>query len=89
MFEEYTYDYFMAQAKTLGDQLGVDTRIGSVYMDMAAGHCIRAAFFFANLQELFTMFALDTCYADVLDDKAEEWGLTRHPASSSGVCGWQ
>lgn len=83
MFEEYTYDYFMAQAKTLGDQLGVDTRIGSVYMDMAAGHCIRAAFFFANLQELFTMFALDTCYADVLDDKAEEWGLTRHPASSA------
>lgn len=49
-------------------------------MDMATGHCIRAAFFFANLSELFNMFALDTCYADVLDDKAAEWGLTRHPA---------
>ena len=45
-------------------------------MDMAAGHCLRAAFFFANLRELFNMFALDTCYADVLDDKAAEWGMT-------------
>ena len=52
-------------------------------MDMAAGHCLRAAFFFANLSELFNMFALDTCYADVLDDKAAEWGLTRHPATSA------
>lgn len=80
MFEEFTQDYFISQAKALGDELGVDTRTGSVYMDMATGHCIRAAFFFANLSELFNMFALDTCYADVLDDKAAEWGLTRHPA---------
>ncbi|MCR5790116.1 MAG: baseplate J/gp47 family protein, partial [Lachnospiraceae bacterium] len=83
MFEEFTPEYFLSQAKALGDELGVDTRTGSVYMDMAAGHCIRAAFFFSNLTELFNMFALDTCYADVLDDKAEEWGLTRHPASAA------
>lgn len=83
MFEEFTEEYFLKQAKSFGDELGVDTRTGSVYMDMAAGHCIRAAFFFANLSELFNMFALDTCYADVLDDKAEEWGLTRHPASAA------
>lgn len=80
MFEEFTEEYFLTQAKALGDELGVDTRTGSVYMDMAAGHCLRAAYFFANLSELFNMFALDTCYADVLDDKAAEWGLTRHPA---------
>ena len=83
MFEEFTEEYFLKQAKSFGDELGVDTRTGSVYMDMAAGHCIRAAFFFANLSELFNMLALDTCYADVLDDKAEEWGLTRHPASAA------
>lgn len=83
MFEEFTEEYFLSQARALGDELGVDTRTGSVYMDMAAGHCLRAAFFFANLQELFNMFALDTCYADVLDDKAEEWGLTRHPATAA------
>lgn len=80
MFEEFTEEYFLKQAKAFGDEIGVDTRTGSVYMDMAAGHCLRAAFFFANLQELFNMFSLDTCYADVLDDKAEEWGLYRHPA---------
>lgn len=83
MFEEFTQEYFLNQAKALGDELGVDTRTGSVYMDMAAGHCLRAAFFFANLSELFNMFALDTCYADVLDDKAAEWGLTRHPSTSA------
>lgn len=83
MFEEFTEEYFLSQAKALGDELGVDTRTGSVYMDMAAGHCLRAAFFFANLKELFNMFALDTCYADVLDDKAAEWGMTRHPATST------
>lgn len=83
MFEEFTEEYFLKQAKAFGDEAGVDTRMGSVYMDMAAGHCIRAAFFFANLRELFNMFSLDTCYADVLDDKAEEWGLTRHPAAAA------
>lgn len=81
MFEEFTEEYFLTQAKAFGEELGVDTRTGSVYMDMAAGHCLRAAFFFANMSELFNMFALDTCYADVLDDKAAEWGLTRHPAT--------
>ena len=83
MFEEFTEEYFLTQAKAFGDEKGVDTRTGSVYMDMAAGHCLRAAFFFANLSEMFNMFALDTCYADVLDDKAAEWGLTRHPASAA------
>lgn len=83
MFEEFTEEYFLSQARALGDELGVDTRTGSVYMDMAAGHCLRAAFFFANLKELFNMFALDTCYADVLDDKAAEWGMERHPASAA------
>jgi uncharacterized phage protein gp47/JayE len=81
MFEEFTEEYFITQAKALGNELGVDTRNGSVYMDMAAGHCLRAAFFFANLRELFNMFALDTCYADVLDDKATESGLERHEAT--------
>ncbi len=83
MFEEFTEEYFLSQAKALGDELGVDTRSGSVYMDMAAGHCLRSAFFFANLKEMFNMFALDTCYADVLDDKAAEWGMTRHPATAA------
>ena len=83
MFEEFTEEYFLNQAIELGKELGVDTRTGSVYMDMAAGHCLRAAFFFANLSEVFNMFALDSCYGDVLDDKAAEWGITRHPASAA------
>ena len=46
MFEQFTEDYFMEQAREMGDALGVDTREGSVYMDAAAGHCLRAAKFF-------------------------------------------
>ena len=38
MFEQYTEEYFVDQAKAMGEELGVDTRQGSVYMDAAAGH---------------------------------------------------
>ena len=33
MFEEFNEEYFLSQARAFGDELGVDTRTGSVYMD--------------------------------------------------------
>ena len=35
MFEEFTEEYFMDQARALGDEYGVDTRQGSLFMDAA------------------------------------------------------
>ena len=61
MFEEFTEDYFMDQARALGEEYGVDTRQGSLFMDAATGHCIRIAKFMNDLSTAFEMLAVDTC----------------------------
>lgn len=83
MFEQFTEQYFLNQAKEMGDELGIDTRTGSIYMDAAAGHCIRAAFFFQNLKDTLNMLAIDTSYGDALDSWAGIYGMSRHPAKRS------
>lgn len=83
MFTEYTEDYFMDQAKALGEELGVDTRQGSIYMDAAAGHCIRAAKFMNDLSTVFEMLAVDTCTGDILEEKAAQDSIFRHPSTQS------
>ena len=72
MFEQFTEDYFMEQAREMGDALGVDTREGSVYMDAAAGHCLRAAKFYEDLRSVFDLLFADTCTGDVLDEWAAQ-----------------
>lgn len=83
MFEEYTEDYFMEQAREMGDALGVDTREGSVYMDAAAGHCLRAAKFYEDLRSVFNMLFADTCSGDVLDEWAAQKQIYRKAATPS------
>ena len=74
MFEEFTEDYFMDQARALGEEYGVDTRQGSLLMDAATGHCIRIAKFMNDLSTAFEMLAVDTCTGDVLTEKAAQDG---------------
>ena len=81
MFEKYTEEYFMEQAKEMGDALGVDTREGSLYMDAAAGHCMRAAKFYEDLRSAFNFLAADTCAGEVLDEWAKMWQITRKSAT--------
>lgn len=83
MFEEFTEDYFMDQARALGEEYGVDTRQGSVYMDAATGHCIRIAKFMNDLSTAFEMLAVDTCTGDILTEKAAQDGIYRQSATSS------
>lgn len=83
MFEEYTEDYFMEQARLMGEKLGVDTRQGSVYMDAAIGHCIRTAKFYNDLSTMYEMLCIDTCTGDVLEEKANSKHLYRKKATSS------
>lgn len=83
MFEEYTEKYFKDQAKAMGEELRVDTREGSLYMDAAAGHCIRAAKFMNDLSMVFEMLAVDTCTGEILDEKARQDGIVRHPSTPS------
>lgn len=83
MFEQFTEDYFMEQAREMGDALGVDTREGSVYMDAASGHCIRTAKFYEDLRSVFNMLFADTCTGDVLDEWAAQKQVYRKAATSS------
>lgn len=81
MFEEFTEEYFMDQARALGNSYGVDTRQGSVFMDAATGHCIRCAKFMNDLSMAFEMLAVDTCTGDILTEKAAQDGIFRQPAT--------
>ena len=83
MFEEFTEDYFMDQARALGEEYGVDTRQGSLFMDAATGHCIRIAKFMNDLSTAFEMLAVDTCTGDVLTEKAAQDGIYRQSATPS------
>lgn len=83
MFEEFTEEYFMEQARQMGEELGVDTRQGSVYMDAATGHCIRIAKFMSDLSMAFEMLAVDTCSGDILTEKAAQDGIHRQSATPS------
>ena len=83
MFEQFTEEYFMDQARAMGDDLGVDTREGSIYMDAAAGHCIRAAKFYEDLRQMFNMLAADTCSGEVLDEWAKQKQVFRKSATPS------
>lgn len=83
MFEQYTEDYFLDEAKSLGEELGVDTRQGSIYMDAASGHCLRAAKFMADLSTVFEMLAVDTCTGEILEEKAGQDGIVRHQSTQS------
>lgn len=83
MFEKFTEDYFMEQAREMGDALGVDTREGSVYMDAAAGHCLRVAKFYEDLRSVFDLLFADTCTGDVLDEWAAQKQIYRKAATSS------
>ena len=83
MFEEFTEDYFMDQARALGEEYGVDTRQGSVFMDAATGHCIRIAKFMNDLSIAFEMLAVDTCTGDILTEKAAQDGIYRQSATPS------
>ena len=83
MFEEYTEEYFLNKAREMGEKLGVDTRQGSVYMDAAAGHCIRIAKFYEDLRSMHNMMFIDTCQAEALDAKALERNVKRRAPTSS------
>lgn len=83
MFEEFTEDYFMDQARALGEEYGVDTRQGSVYMDAATGHCIRSAKFMNDLSTAFEMLAVDTCTGEILTEKAAQDGIYRQAATAA------
>lgn len=84
MYEnEITEEYWEQIAREMGEELGVDTREGSVYMDTQAGHILRVSKFYNDLNSVFNMFAVDTCVGDILTENAARDGIYREMATSS------
>ena len=81
--EEKEEDYWLDLAEDMGEELGVDTREGSVFMDMAAGHCIRIAKFYNDLDSIVGMLADDTAEGDILTEKAARDNVERVAAVPS------
>lgn len=83
MFEKYTEEYLLEQARQMGQSLGVDTRQGSIYMDACMGHILRVAKFYEDLRMAFQMFSDETCTGEVLEEKAAQRQIYRKQATPS------
>lgn len=81
--DEIDEDFLREQAVGMGDDLGVDTGQGSLYMDAAEGHIIRAAKFFHDLRSVSEIISINTCTGEVLDEKLKERGMKRNPAEDT------
>lgn len=79
--DEISEEYWTRLAEEMGEELGVDTREGSVYMDTQAGHILRVCKFFNDLNSVTDMFAIDTCSGDILTEKAAMDGIYRDSAT--------
>lgn len=81
--DDITEDALIEQFFDMGEELGVDTRQGSIYWDACMGSIIRTAMFFDQLASVKEIISLQTCTGDILDEKLEERGLTRNPAEAT------
>lgn len=81
--EDITEDFLIEHFLDMGDELGVDTRQGSIYWDACMGSIIRAKVFFEQLSRVNELISLQTCTGDVLDEKLMERGLSRNPAEAT------
>lgn len=81
--DEVSESYWETKAREMGENLGVDTREGSVYMDTQEGHILRVTKFYNDLNSVYEMFAVDTCGGDILTEYAAKDGIYRNEASPS------
>ena len=84
MFEdEMDEEYWSDLAEDMGEELGVDVREGSVFMDMQMGHCMRIAKLYGDLSLLHEMIMPDTASGEFLTEYAALDNVYRIAATSS------
>ena len=83
MFEEFTEDYFMDQARALGEEYGwiPDREAYSWMLPQVTASVLQK--FMNDLSTAFEMLAVDTCTGDVLTEKAAQDGIYRQSATPS------
>ena len=82
MFEDYTYDYLMADVLDNAPE-GIDTRQGSVFYDAVSGPVMKIAKLYTDLDLIVELTSIATATGDALDAKASEYGMTRHEATKA------
>lgn len=70
--DDVTEDLLIEQFLDMGEELGVDTRQGSIYWDACMGSIIRTAMLFDDLAQIKEIISIQTCTGDVLDEKMME-----------------
>lgn len=81
--EEMDEEYWSDLAEDMGEELGVDVREGSVFMDMQIGHCMRVAKFYADLALLHDMMMPDSAQGEFLTEYAALDNVYRNVAVAS------
>ena len=80
MFEDRTYesilDEMLAEAPA-----GIDTRQGSIYYDAVAACALKLASFYVDAGTILELVSVTTATGTYLDDKGQEYGVTRNPAT--------
>lgn len=84
MFDEETdEEYWSDLAEQIGEELGVDVREGSVFMDMQIGHCMRTAKFYGDLSLMHEMMMPDSARGEFLTEYAALDNVYRIAATPS------
>lgn len=82
--EKYTYEYFLKEALSKAPK-DIDSREGSVIYDALAPACYELAETMLHLKNVVLESFVQTASGQYLDLKAEEFGITRYPASNAIV----
>lgn len=80
MFEDRTYesilDEMLAEAPA-----GIDTRQGSIYYDAVAACALKLAAYYVDASAILTLVSVTTATGTYLDEKGQEYGVTRNQAT--------
>lgn len=80
MFEDKTYENLLTEALAMAPP-GIDTRQGSIYRDALTGPLLALAAIYTELDNLVSLTRVDSAVEEYLDDKGEEYGVDREPAT--------
>ncbi len=80
MFEDRTYESILKEMLAEAP-VGIDTRQGSIYYDAVAACALKLAAFYVDASIILELVSVTTATGTYLDDKGQEYGVTRNPAT--------
>lgn len=80
MFEDRTYESILDEMLAAAPA-GIDTRQGSIYYDAVAACALKLASFYVDAGIILELVSVTTATGTYLDDKGQEYGVSRNPAT--------